>query len=145
MGRGEVSYAPSVLLDTCAAIWLANGDSMSETSREVITLAQVSSSGISISPISAWEIATLVARGRLSLSLEPRRWFSALLALPGVRLAPMPPDVLIASATLPGSPPRDPADRIIAATARAYGLTIVTRDGELLPYADAGHVSAIRC
>lgn len=57
----------------------------------------------------------------------------------------MPPDVLIASAALPGTPPRDPADRIVAATARAYGLAVVTRDGELLPYAAAGHLMAIRC
>jgi PIN domain nuclease of toxin-antitoxin system len=57
----------------------------------------------------------------------------------------MPPDILMASATLPGTPPRDPADRIIAATARCYGHAIVTRDGELMPYAAAGHVHVIAC
>jgi PIN domain nuclease of toxin-antitoxin system len=57
----------------------------------------------------------------------------------------MPPTLLIASAFLPGSPPRDPADRIIAATARAHDLEIVTRDSELIPYAKAGHVMTIAC
>jgi PIN domain nuclease of toxin-antitoxin system len=57
----------------------------------------------------------------------------------------MPPDVLIASASLPGAPPKDPADRIIAASGRAYGYVIVTRDGELIPYADAGHIEVVAC
>lgn len=39
----------------------------------------------------------------------------------------------------------DPADRIIAATARAFGQTLITRDGELLPYAKAGYLAAINC
>lgn len=135
----------SILLDTCAAIWLVGGFPMSTESREAIATAQVEGRGIYVSPITAWEIATLVSRGRLTLSLTPDVWFLTLLALPGMRLASMPPNVLIASAFLPGSPPRDPADRIIAATGRTYGFTIVTRDGELLPYADAGHIMAIRC
>jgi PIN domain nuclease of toxin-antitoxin system len=42
-------------------------------------------------------------------------------------------------------PPRDPADRIIAATARAFDMTLVTRDRPLLDYADAGHLKALAC
>jgi PIN domain nuclease of toxin-antitoxin system len=87
----------------------------------------------------------LVSRGRLTLAISPEAWFTSLRQLPGIRLAPLTPEILIASTVLPGVPPRDPADRIIAATARALGLTIVTRDGELLPYAAAGHLAAIRC
>jgi PIN domain nuclease of toxin-antitoxin system len=45
----------------------------------------------------------------------------------------------------PGAPPRDPADRIVIATARALGLQLVTRDRAILAYADAGHVAAIPC
>jgi len=136
---------PAVLLDTCAAIWLSNGDRMTAPARRAITAAQHSGAGVYISPITAWEIATLLARGRLRLALTPETWFERLLALPGVRLAPMPPEVLIASASLPGTPPRDPADRIIAATSRAYSLAVVTRNGELTPYARAGHIAVIAC
>ena len=135
----------AVLLDTCAAIWLANGDPISAESRNAIAAAQAAGDGVYVSPITAWEIAILVAKGRLMLSLAHEAWFSALLALPGMRLAPMPPNVLIASASLPGTPPKDPADRIIAATGRAYGYAVVTRDGELLPYGAAGHIKTIRC
>lgn len=134
-----------LLLDTCAAIWLMAGDPMSPVSRAAISAALAAGKGVHVSPITAWEIAMLVAKDRLQLTLAPEAWFDRLLALPGVRLAPMPPRVLIASATLPGSPPRDPADRIIAATGRAFGYAIVTRDGELIPYAREGHIDAVGC
>jgi len=137
--------ARPVLLDTCAAIWLMNGDPLSPASRKAIAAAQAGNVGVHVSPISAWEIATLVAKNRLQLTLSPDAWFDTLLALPDVRLAAMPPQVLIASATLPGVPPKDPADRIIAATGRAFGYIVITRDGALIPYAKAGHLEAVGC
>lgn len=122
-----------------------NGDAMRPESRAAIVAAQRQNLGVFVSPISAWEIATLAARNRLQLTLEPEAWFEALLRLPGIRLAPMPPGVLIASAFLPGQPPRDPADRIIAATARGQGQAVITRNDELTTYAAAGHLDVIGC
>jgi PIN domain nuclease of toxin-antitoxin system len=55
------------------------------------------------------------------------------------------PKILLDSTALPGSPPADPADRIIAATARVQGFVIVTRDRKLLDYAREGHIRAIAC
>jgi PIN domain nuclease of toxin-antitoxin system len=137
--------AQPVLLDTCAAIWLVNGDPMSADSRASITAAQTENLGVYVSPMTAWEVATLVAKNRLQLALSLEAWFDALLGLVGVRLAAMPPRVLIASTTLPGAPPRDPVDRIIAATGRTFGYSVVTRDGELMLYARAGHIDAVGC
>jgi PIN domain nuclease of toxin-antitoxin system len=134
-----------VLLDTWAAIWLVNGDPMSADSRASITAAQTENLGVYVTPMTAWEVATLVAKNRLQLALSPEAWFDALLGLVGVRLAAMPPRVLIASTTLPGAPPRDPVDRIIAATGRTFGYSVVTRDGELMLYARAGHIDAVGC
>jgi PIN domain nuclease of toxin-antitoxin system len=62
-----------------------------------------------------------------------------------VRLAPLPPNVLIASASLPGTPPKDPVDRIIAATGRTFGFSVVTRNGALMLSARAGHIDAFAC
>jgi PIN domain nuclease of toxin-antitoxin system len=81
----------------------------------------------------------------LNLLMTPRRWFDRLLDVPGVRLAELPPDLLIASSFLPGEPPRDPADRIILATARDLGATLITRDRALLAYGGNGYVSTIAC
>jgi PIN domain nuclease of toxin-antitoxin system len=98
-----------------------------------------------VSPITAWEIGLLAARGRMKLLMAPERWFERLLEAPGLRLANLPPNVLIASSFLPGTPPNDPADRILAATAREYGYTLVTRDRTLLDYAEQGHLQALVC
>jgi PIN domain nuclease of toxin-antitoxin system len=87
----------------------------------------------------------LVSRNRLGLAARPERWFQRLLAIPGVKLADLSPDILIASSFLPGEPPRDPADRIILATARDLGATLITRDRLLLKYGEDGQVSTIQC
>ncbi|WP_411288014.1 hypothetical protein [Phenylobacterium sp.] len=63
----------------------------------------------------------------------------------GAELSPMPPEVLMASCHLPGVPPNDPADRILAATAREYELRLMTRDRVLLDYGRAGHLQTIAC
>jgi len=87
----------------------------------------------------------LASKGRLTLTIPPEEWFNSLLEMPGMRLAPLTPKILLASSMLPGVPPGDPADRIIAATARALGQTLVTRDSKLLDYAQQGHIRARAC
>jgi PIN domain nuclease of toxin-antitoxin system len=135
----------SLLLDTCAVIWLTNGEPISEEASTALRQARDSGDMVYVSPITAWELGLLAARGRLNLLMTPQRWFDRLLEAPGLRLSEMPPNVLIASSFLPGILPRDPADRIIAATAREYGYRLMTRDRPLLDYAEQGHIQAICC
>ena len=78
------------------------------------------------------------------LTLDPREWFRAALDA-GIGLAELTPDVLIASSYLPSQLLRDPADKIIAATARSFGYKLMTRDRPLLEFGAAGHVEAIAC
>ncbi|CAN7590305.1 type II toxin-antitoxin system VapC family toxin [Bosea sp. LjRoot237] len=133
-----------LLLDTCALLWVANGDPIAEPAKVEIDKA-AKRDGVFVSPISAWEVAMLVSKARIALSMTPDAWFEAFLSLPGVNLAPMPPAILMASAFLPGPPPNDPANRIIAATARSEGFTLITRDEKLLAYGKQGHVQALAC
>jgi len=140
----RASTAP-ILLDTCAALWLMAGASMSPESLNAIRAARRANLGIYVSPFTAWEVGTLVAKGRVQLTLAPDVWFAELLAQPGVRVAPLTSAELLASTALPGTPPSDPADRIIAATARLHGHIIVTRDRKLLTYAKNGHVRVQAC
>ncbi|MGE3144027.1 MAG: type II toxin-antitoxin system VapC family toxin [Pseudorhodoplanes sp.] len=134
-----------LLLDTCAAIWLSTDRPVAESAREAVREAHREGKPIYVSPITAWEIALLAARGRMNLLSKPETWFERLLAAPGLELADMPPSVLIASSFLPATELRDPADRILAATAREYGYTIVTRDRPLLQYGAQGHVRVLAC
>ena len=136
--------AGAFLLDTCALIWAAE-DQLSEAAAASLTAARDSGFPILVSPISAWEFGLLIARGRYSAPISPERWFQRATSADGVQLTELSPEILIASSFLPGSPPRDPADRIIAATARATACPVMTRDRVLLAYAEQGHIQALPC
>jgi len=134
-----------LLLDTHAAIWLVEGQSLSNTAKEALATATANQEDAFVSPMTAWEIGMLSARGRVRMPLTPLLWFERLVGSPGIALADLPGRVLIASSFLPGSPPRDPVDRILVATAREGDYRLVTRDRELLDYADQGYVKALAC
>ena len=133
-----------ILLDTCALLWIANDDRLTESAEAALQEAERRPDGVMVSPISAWEIGQLVSRGRLRLPFDPLRWFGRVLDR-RLALAPLTPAVLIASSFLPASRLRDPADKILAATAREFGYRLMTRDGPLLDFAADGHVQAIAC
>ena len=134
-----------LLWDTCAAIWIYEKARLSQAALEAMGAAYREGVPSYISPITACEVGMLTAHGRLQLLIRPERWFSNLFEVPGVRLAEMSPDLLIASSYLPGKPPKDPTDRIIAATARELGATLITRDRALLDYGAQGHVAVLEC
>ncbi|MDA9422870.1 MULTISPECIES: type II toxin-antitoxin system VapC family toxin [Bradyrhizobium] len=140
-----MSEAAPLLLDTNAAIWVVEDEPIAVEAKEAIENAYRAGSPIFVSPITAWEIGLLVSRNRIGLSTTPERWFQRLLAIDGVQLAKLTPDILIASSFLPGEPPRDPADRIMLATTRDIGGTLITRDRLLLKYGEGGQVSTIAC
>ena len=144
-GAGMAEEPAHILLDTCAAVWIAEGAAISAGAREALDEAHVRGHSVYVSPMTAWEIGLLASRGRLRSPISPERWFQRLLDVPGVRLADMPVELLIASSFLPGSPPRDPADRIIAATAREFGCVLMTRDRVLLEYGEQGHMQVLAC
>ncbi len=134
-----------LLLDTCALIFLTEKARLAAAAVKTMQATSEGGGITYISPISALEIGMLASRGRLQLLIRPERWFSNLFDAPGVLFADMSPDLLIASSYLPGKPPRDPTDRIIAATARDLGATLITRDRVLLDYGAQGYVAVLEC
>lgn len=140
-----MSETAPLLLDTHAALWITEGLPLAPAATEAIDAVYRAGSAIFVSAISAWEVGLLVARNRIGLSARPERWFRNVLAIPGVKLAELTPDILIESSFLPGDPPRDPADRIIIATAREIGATLVTRDRLILKYGENGQINALAC
>jgi PIN domain nuclease of toxin-antitoxin system len=135
----------TLLLDTHTAIWLVGNQRIAREAEEAINAVHETNGTLLVSPITAWEVGLLVSLKRVDLFATPQRWFARLLSIPNVRPAELSPDILIASSFLPGRPPRDPADRILLATARDLGATLVTRDRALLQYSEEGHASTIAC
>jgi PIN domain nuclease of toxin-antitoxin system len=82
----------------------------------------------------------LEAKGRILFDEDCGEWVRCALAAPGLSLFPLTPEIAIASTRLPGSLHGDPADRLIVATARCCGATLITADGAILAYGKAGHV-----
>jgi PIN domain nuclease of toxin-antitoxin system len=134
-----------LLWDTCAAIWIYEKARLAQAALDAMGTAHRDGVPSYVSTITAWEVGMLASRGRLQLLIRPERWFANLFEVPGVRQADISPDLLIASSYLPGKPPKDPIDRIIAATARELGATLVTRDRALLAYGEQGHVAVLEC
>lgn len=85
----------------------------------------------------------LVSKGRLVLDRDVDEWVQKALSFSGVRLEPISPEVAVASTRLPGIIHADPADRMIAATARHLGSTLITADRLLLDYSKDGHLKAL--
>jgi PIN domain nuclease of toxin-antitoxin system len=134
-----------LLLDTCALIWSSDLNGLQGDAANAIRASMESGMSVYVSPISGWEIGMLIAKGRLTIAENPHNWLARLIRRDGVRLAEMTIDMLLTSGSLPDLAHSDPADRIIIATAREYGLRIVTRDRKILDYADKGHVLALAC
>ena len=139
-GPLATSKRPGLLLDT--HIWLRYlGISGSLRAATLPALQSAESSGnLFLSVYSIWETAMLVKEGRLSLNTDIHLWMRQALALPGYSLLPFSPEIAIESVNLPEPVHKDPADRVIIATARVENLTLVTRDKQILAFATRNHL-----
>lgn len=134
-----------LLLDTCAIIWIALNQPMRPEAVAAMNKSFAAERKVRVSPISAWELGLLSAKGRLPTTRSPMDIFGETIATPGVRIEALSPEVLVEASFLPGRLHRDPADRILIATARRLDLTLVTRDQIILDYAHQGYVRALAC
>ena len=137
----------AILLDTCAMIYLAENAALEQGAAAEIRRAG-QGDGIFVSPVSAWEMALLCAKGRFSqaaTSAEVERWYDAFVSRPGIHLASFTGAIALDSVSLPELPHRDPVDRFLIATARSMKVPLVTRDRVILNYAASGHVRCIPC
>lgn len=129
-----------IVLDTHAWIWWAsNPERLSRRAKKAVDSA-VEHKAIFISSISAWEVALLVAKNRLKLSMDGADWIAKSERLPFVNFVPVDNAIAIKSVALPEPFHADPADRIIIATAITMGVPVVTKDERILTYP---HVESI--
>ncbi len=139
-----MSAEPGLLLDTHIWVWLINGSTAlsDETVRLLDGAAQQGK--LYVPEIAVWELATLAAKNRLSLSLPIKSWVQEAMQKPGIAMAPLSWEISIESTMLPGVLHADPADRIIIATARINKYSLVTRDEKIHKYGQQGHLLVIK-
>jgi PIN domain nuclease of toxin-antitoxin system len=138
----EAATSPGpFVLDTHVWIWVMEG---AKTELSGATVSRIEEAGgrseLAVAAISVWEVAMLEAKGRITLSRSIDDWVNAALTAPGIRLVELTPEIALESTRLPGEPQGDPADRMIMATARVLGATLITRDRQILAYGSRGHI-----
>ena len=120
-----------IVLDTHALVWWAVGDRRLSAPALRAIKAAAKGGGVFASAISVMEIATTVRRGRLTLRVPFEQWLADLRSLPELRFEPVTAEIAALAGSFDGAMHGDPADRIIAATARTLGARLVTADERL--------------
>lgn len=129
----------SLLLDTHVWLWsLLEPRRLSSSALELLASEEVS---LHLSSISAWETLLLAERGRLDICGDGRRWIRGALSASPVTETPITFEVALASRSIRLAHD-DPADRFIAASAKVFGLTLLTADKRLLACPDIDIVAA---
>jgi PIN domain nuclease of toxin-antitoxin system len=124
-----------IALDTHALVWwLSDPERVPAKARERLDALVKIPQSVFVSSISIWEIAMLVERGRLELTLDVSVWVAQVETLPFLAFVPVDNQIAARSAQLEDFPHRDPADRIITATALGLGATLLTADAKLRGY-----------
>jgi PIN domain nuclease of toxin-antitoxin system len=115
-----------ILLDTHVVVWAkADVKRLSGAALHAIQQGR-REGGLAISAISVWELASLVARGRIEARGTVQATVSLLIE--GTAIQSITPEIAVLATEFPADYPRDPADRLIGATARAHGMALITHD-----------------
>ncbi len=137
-------YVNGYLLDTHVLIWLMVGDkTLSAKTRSLIDSATTNSM-LAISAMTAWEIAMLEAKEKITLTQPCLDWIHSAIDLAGLEYIDLSPEIAVDSCQLPDHFHDDPAGRIIVSTARLNNLTLLTRDQRILDYSKKHFLKAIK-
>jgi PIN domain nuclease of toxin-antitoxin system len=129
-----------IVLDTHAWIWFISKPEVLSKKAKKAVAAAVKEKNVLVSSISAWEVALLVKKKRLKLSMDVSDWIAKSENLPFIQFIPVSNSIAVKSVNLPQPLHPDPADRIIIATALSTGAAIVTKDKKISDYS---HVKTI--
>jgi PIN domain nuclease of toxin-antitoxin system len=119
-----------ILLDTHVVIWLAGEEHrLSRHAKTAIDEARQTEQGLAISDFTIYELSTLFRKKQFSLTISPEFFLSEMERR--FVVLPITSRICIGALSLPAGYPKDPADRIIGATALVEGLTLVTADAQI--------------
>ena len=126
-----------MLLDTHVWLWAVDGGTKLglKTRRQLDKASRALPGEVCVSAVSAFEIAALHTAGQVQLNQPVERWMRDAIDRSKVRVIDLERDIAIDAGSIPASALPDPFDRCLVATAREYGLPLVTRDRRILDYA----------
>ena len=134
-----------ILLDTHVWLWLLNGEEKLISSQCLSYIEDsVKYSNIRVSAISVWEVGMLESKGKIIFPIGCLEWVNKALNAPGISLVPITPEMAIESSRLPGKFHGDPTDRIIVATARILGATLMSHDKQIIMYGKKKYLKVIK-
>lgn len=117
-----------ILLDTHVLVWMVSDSSrLSRNAARALRKAE-KNGDLAIASITLWELALLYHQGRLRTSGSIESAIREMLEKSRVSVIEVTPEIAALTTTFPEQYPKDPGDRLIGATARAYGMTLVTQD-----------------
>jgi PIN domain nuclease of toxin-antitoxin system len=123
-----------IILDTHTLVWWVTGDATLSKKAKSVIERELDGGEIVVSAISAWEITILVEKDRLLLSMDVGSWLATVTEIEGVKFLPVDVEIASKSVLLPGEFHKDPADRMIVATARKLAVPVVTKDEKIRSY-----------
>ena len=128
-----------ILLDTHVWWWsLSEPEKLSKAATR--TIRKTNPEQRAIASISIWEFAMMACRKKIEMKITPDEWLSYALDKTGIQVLEINPKIAIDVCNLPGDFHKDPADRLIVATARVNNLTLITKDEKILKYS---HVKTV--
>ncbi len=117
-----------IILDTHVWIWwITESENLSVQATEAINKADI----IGIAAISCWELAMLVAKNRIGLSMDVQIWINIALQHPKTQLLALTPEIAVLSTRLPGNFHGDPADRLIVASSLVHKAQLISKDDKI--------------
>jgi PIN domain nuclease of toxin-antitoxin system len=129
-----------IVLDTHVLLWWVSGEVQLSKKAKAAIERERSEGELIVSSISAWEISLLVKRERLSISTDVNSWLATVNEIEALRFVPVDNEIALKAVELPGEFHKDPAARMIVATARALAAPLITKDQKIRDYA---HVKTI--
>ena len=118
-----------IVLDTHAWFFWIN-DNIDQLTEKALKSIR-SSDSLVVSVISCWEIAMLVVKERLKLSIDVQQWINQALKYPGIQFIGIDPEIAVLSTRLPGHFHGDPADRFIVATCMKHHVPLLSKDKKI--------------
>ena len=133
-----------LLVDTHVWLWYAQGNQQRLPAGAARRLERLDRDGrLRLSILSVWELGLLNAKGRIHLGQPCEEWVGAFLQRTRFQVIGLDIGTALQANQLPAFPHADPVDRLLVASARHHGLTLITEDRKILDYARQGYVRAL--